>query len=544
MSRIAFALATVVAIAASSPKAALGAPAVPVYRDVTAASGIKFVHDNGAKGDKQYQEVMGSGVALLDYDKDGKLDVYFVTCVGSNRLYRNLGDLRFEDVTAKAKVAGGGYGMGVTSADFDNDGDQDLFVSNWGPDAFYRNDNGVFTNRTKEAGLGDPRWGASAAFLDYDRDGKLDLFVTNYIVLEVPDQNVCQSQTGLRLYCPPRQYPPETSLLYRNLGTGKFQNVSKAAGILPYEGRGLGVVTLDYDRDGWTDVYVANDLDPNFLFRNKHDGTFEELGVIAGVSHSEDGLEQSGMGVTAADFDRDGWMDLFVTNYLDQTNEIYRNEGNGFFDDITARSGLGPPSLPWVAWGTEFVDYDHDGWFDLFVVNGNTESDAAKVDPTSTWAQPCHLYRNQGNSTFREVSKEVAPDLAKPRTSRGAAFGDLDDDGDVDVVVSQQEGPAVLFEHTGVKGAHWIGFLLQGTKSNRDAVGARVEVHAGGRLSVREVQAGASYMSRNDPRVHFGLGAGAAVDSVVVTWPRGDKQVFRRPAVDRYHRFVEGVAPK
>jgi hypothetical protein len=520
---------------------AYSAPAVPIYRDVTSASGLNFVHDNGAVGTKQYQEVMGSGVALLDYDGDGRLDVYLVNSKGGGRLFRNLGGLRFEDVTAPAKLSEAGYGMGATAADFDNDGDTDLFISNWGPNAFYRNQgNGTFANRTTESGLGDARWGAGASFFDYDRDGKLDLFVVNYIELETPDQNVCQSVTGLRLYCPPRQYPPASSLLYRNLGTGKFQDVSAAAGIAPHRGRGLGVVTLDYDRDGWTDVYVANDLDPNFLFRNKHDGTFEELGVIAGVSHSEDGLEQSGMGLAAADFDRDGWVDLFVTNYLDQTNELYRNEGNGFFDDVTARSGLGPPSLPWVGWGTEFVDFDHDGWFDIVVVNGNTESDAAKVDPTGAWPHPAQLYRNQGNGTFRDVGKDLAPDLVKPRTSRGAAFGDLDDDGDIDIILSQQEGAAVVLEHTGVKGANWIGFRLQGTKSNRDAVGSRVEVHAAGRISVREVQAGGSYLSSNDPRLHFGLGAAAAVDSVVVTWPRGDRALISRPALNRYHRVVEG----
>jgi hypothetical protein len=510
---------------------------------VAASAGINFVHANGATGTKQCQEQMGSGACLFDHDGDGRLDVYLVTSVGGNRLYRNLGGLRFADVTARSGLGERGYGMGATSADIDNDGDQDVFVTTHGPDRLYLNrGDGTFRETSDRAGVADPRFGTSAAFLDYDRDGRLDLYVANYAEVADPDTNVCHADNGtLRLYCPPRRYPAETHLLYRNRGDGTFENVSERAGITKVRGRGLGVVGTDFDRDGWIDIYVANDLCPNFLFRNRGNGTFEEVGLLAGTSHSESGVELSGMGVTAGDYDNDGWIDLFVTNFVDETNSLYHNEGSGYFLDASASSGLGAPSLPYVGWGTKFFDFDLDGWKDLFVANGHTESDAEKSDPTTSWKQRAFLFRNLGNGTFADVTAELAPDMLVPRAGRGAAFGDLDDDGDIDIVVVNQNDRAVLWENTAAPGRHWIGFGTRGTRSNRDGVGARVELWAGGRVTgAEEVQAGASYLSRNDPRIHFGLGERATIDSVVVDWPSGLHESRLALAVNRYHMLVEG----
>jgi len=517
---------------------ALGAE---LFRDVTEESGVDFVHSNGATGTKQGFEQMGSGACLLDYDGDGRLDLYLVSSAGPNQLFRNLGGLRFENVTARARAGHEGYGMGAFAADFDNDGDPDVFVTNFGPNALLENlGDGSFRDVAAAAGVDDPRWGTGACFLDQDADGRLDLYVVNYVQVAVPDTNECWAENGtLRLYCPPRRYPREKDVFYRNRGDGTFEDASAAAGVDGVEGRGLGAIASDFDGDGRTDVYVANDLDPNFLFHNRGDGTFEETGMLAGASHSEDGKEESGMGLAAGDYDNDGRIDLFVTNFVNETNTLYRGEGSGLFFDESARSGTGPQSLPYVGWGTEFFDFDNDGWKDLFVANGHTESDAERVDPTTTWRQPHFLYRNRGDGTFAEVTRTTAPCLLEPRAGRGTTFGDLDDDGDVDIVVVNQNDRALVLENTGVPGRHWIGFRVVGTVSNRDAVGARVEVRAGDLFVVREVLAGSSYLSSCDPRVHFGLGDRARVDSVVVRWPSGRRRTFTGLDVDRYHRLVE-----
>jgi hypothetical protein len=522
------------AVSAAAPPSAL-------YRDATKDSGIDFVHANGATGEKQCIEQMGSGGCLLDYDADGRLDLYIVNSVGANQLYRNLGKLRFANTTRAAGVAHEGYGMGAFAADFDNDRDPDIFVTNFGPDALYVNrGDGTFKESAAAAGVDDERWSTGAAFLDQDKDGWLDLYVANYVQMAVPDTNECWAEKGkIKLYCPPRRYPREKDIFYRNRRDGTFQDATTAAGVDRVAGRGLGAIASDFDGDGLIDVYVANDLDPNFLFRNKGDGTFEEIGLMAGCSHSEDGKEQAGMGLAASDYDNDGWSDIFVTNFVNEVNSLYHNEGGGLFFNESTSSGLGPGSLPYVGWGTEFFDFDNDGWKDVFVANGHTESDAEKIDPTTTYRQPSFLYRNRGDGTFAEMTKTLAPSLLEPRASRGTIFGDLDDDGDIDIVVINQNDRPLLLENAGVPGRHWIGFRCAGTVSNRDAVGARVEVRAGDLVGVREVQCGTSYLSSSDPRVHFGLGERAIVDSVLVRWPTGATQTFRGLAVDRYHRLVE-----
>jgi hypothetical protein len=355
-----------------------------------------------------------------------------------------------------------------------------------------------------------------------------------------PDTNVCfYKNHQFRLICNPRDYPPAPDVFYRNRGDGTFEEATERFGFAEVAGRGLGAVTLDFDRDGWTDLYVANDLDPNYLFRNRGDGTFEEIGFFTGTSHSESGREESGMGVTAGDYDDDGWPDLFVSNFVSQTNTLYHNEGRGgLFLDESTNSGLGPVSLPRVGWGTRFFDYDLDGWLDLFVVNGHVEPDADRAY-ASTYAQPNFLFRNLGNGKFGDVTRAEAPDLETPHVGRGAAVLDVDDDGDPDLAVTNQNGPGQLFLNVGTPTHHWIGIALVGTRSNRDAIGARVEVHSAGRVRHRELGSGSSFLSHSDARLVVGLGAAAVVDSVVVLWPSGVRDVRRTPLVDRYQTFTE-----
>jgi hypothetical protein len=517
------------------------AAAEPVFRDATAASGLRFTHSNGATGDKPYQEVMGSGVCVLDYDGDGLLDIYFVSSVGQSRLFRNLGDLHFRDVTAEAGVGDAGYGMGATAADIDNDGDADLFVTAWGPNRLFVNrGDGTFAEEAAVRGLDDPRWGAGATFFDADLNGLPDLYLANYVAVADPDTNECYGVHGvLRIYCLPGLYPRQTDVFYRNAGEGRFVDATESAGFSGVAGRGLGCLAADLDDDGLVDVYVANDMDPNFFFRNLGGGAFEESGMFSGTAYSEEGMEQAGMGVAAADYDADGRMDLVVTNFQNEPNTLYRDDGGGFFLERSAVAGIGSPSLPRMGWGIGFLDFDLDGRLDLFVSNGHVEPDIAEVDQAATWKQPDLLFHAQPDGTFREVAAEYAPVLETPRAGRGVAFADLDNDGDTDILLNSQNGPAVLLENTGPGSLRWIGFRITGRESGRDGLGARVTLHAGGAVRIADVQAGGSYLSGNDPRVLFGLGD-AQPDSVVVRWPGGRRQASVRPEAGRYHEIMEG----
>jgi hypothetical protein len=506
---------------------------------VTASTGVEFRHANGAAGQKDFAETPGSGVCLADFDGDGRVDVYLVTCVGPNRLYRNLGGWRFEDVTGRAGCGDEGWGMGAVAADVDGDADLDLFVTNLGSNRLYINrGDGTFRDETAARGVDAPGWNVSAAFLDADRDGDLDLYVARYVKIARPDTMECIGPGGIRLICLPTDYPPAPDIFFRNKGGGAFENATAAAGLEPPPGRGLGVVATDYDGDGWPDLYVANDLDPNFLFHNLGDGTFEEVGFLAGVSHSESGTTESGMGSAAEDYDGDGRVDLFVTNFVDQTNSLYHNAGDGFFQDETAVSRIGRVSIPYVGWGTALVDVDGDGWRDLIVVNGHVEPDAARMGDAIGWKQPGLLLRNAGDGTFEDVTAAVAPALVERHSSRGLATGDLDDDGDPDVVIVDQNGPARFLENRRPAAA-WIGVRLAGKAPNTGAGGARVEVHAGGVRQTAEAQAGGSFASGHDRRLLFALGKAAVVDSVVVRWPGGARVTVRQPATNRFHDVKE-----
>lgn len=511
------------------------------FTDAGDAAGIDFVHYNGFSGEYYYVETFGAGAAFLDYDGDGRLDLYLANgtyLTGHppnqppvNRLYRNAGAGTFADVTAHSGSADPGYGFGVAAADYDADGDTDLFVANYGPNALYRNDQGTFAKTS--AGLADPRWGSSAGFLDYDLDGDLDLFVANYVRYALDDESVCQ-QGQVRSYCEPSVYDPTGDLLYRNDGN-TFADVTEATGIA-LKGKGLGVALADYDRDGDTDIYVANDGTMNFLYANQH-STFAEVGLIAGTRYNEHGHADAGMGVDFGDYDRDGDADLFVTNFAFETNALYRNDGQGQFAVATQRLGLADPSYRPLGFGTKFFDYDNDGDLDLFAANGHVIDRIAEVDSSQTYRQPNQMFRNDAGRRFADVSVALGPDFQKANAGRATAVADYDDDGDLDLLVTTVAARPRLLRNDGGNARHWLQILLVG-KSHPDALGTRVEVVADGVRQVQERQSGGSYLSSHDPRLHFGLGTATSVQ-VEIHWPDGMHQIIEKVAANQVLKVVQ-----
>jgi hypothetical protein len=520
------------------------------FHDVTDSTGITFVHCSGNSTDKDYPTANGSGVALFDYDGDGRLDLYFATTRNlpldapteskGNRLYRNRGNWSFEDVTERAGVGYQGFCHGVTAGDINNDGYPDLFLTNFGPNVLYLNNgDGTFRDATKGSGLDRPHWSSASALLDYDGDGLLDLYISCYgqWTYEADHAFCGDPERKIRTYCSPISIPPERHYLFRNQGNATFEDRTEAAGILRVDGRGMGVVAADVDKDGHIDLFVANDLCPNFLFLNRGDGTFENAGEIAGAASSEAGENQAGMGVDAEDTDGDGLPELFVTHFRNEYNTLYRNLDGHNFQDVTAWAGILQESLPEVGWGCALADLDNDGWPDVFVCNGHVDDNLSKLGQDVPYAEPSKIWRNDGSGRFTLVM-DAGPFFDKDHVARGAAFGDLDNDGDLDIVISRMnDRPAVLRNES--RSGHWIRLALTGTKSNRSAIGALVDVHVRGRVIHRQVKGGGSYMSSNDPRLLIGVGSAKHIDKIEVRWPSGARSTLREPAVDQTHQVRE-----
>ena len=541
-----------------------GAEEPPLFRDVAAEAGLRFRHFNFAAGRHYMPEIMGAGVALFDYDNDGDLDIYLVQGTRldgggkllspppagwkpGNRLFKNLlsetGELRFVDVTEKAGVGHIGYGMGVAVGDYDNDGFPDLYVTNFGHNVLYHNNgDGTFTDVTREAGVDDPHWSTSAAWVDVDGDGWLDLFVCNYVDFTVEGNRGCYSPAGEPDYCTPKMYHAVPSRLFRNLRNGHFEDITEASGINTSYGPALGVLCADFNGDGRTDIYVANDTAANRLWLNQGDGTFREAALDMGVAYSMDGLAKAGMGVTLADVENDGGQVLLVTNLTREGVTVFRGDASGQFDDATAGFGLLQPTFGYTGFGTQWFDYDNDGWLDLFIANGGVTLGGSAESGASRYAQRKQLFHNEGRGKrFREASRFAGPAFQTAEVSRAAAFGDIDNDGAIDVVVTNNNGPVRLLRNQAGKRNHWLTLKLESPRTNRFAIGARVAVIRRGQPTLSgRVQTDSSYLSANDVRVHFGLGDQPEIDAVQVNWPDGRKERFENIRCDRIATLRQG----
>jgi hypothetical protein len=512
----------------------------------------------GQKVNRYLLETTGTGAAALDYDADGWLDLFVVngtTLEGfpkgsepTSHMYRNRGDGTFEDVTAKTGLALTGWGQGACAADYDNDGRDDLFVTFWGANRLFRNTgDGTFQDVTKPAGLDSARtrWGSGCAFLDFDRDGHLDLFAANYIDLDlatapVPESGLCRYK-GVAVACGPPGLKGGTNILYRNRGDGTFTDVSIPSGITKASGTyALGVSTLDFDDDGWVDLYVANDSNPSALYRNNRDGTFTDIGVTAGCAYSADGKPQAGMGVAIGDYNRDGRMDIFKTNFAGDTSTLYANDGNGQCEDRTFASGIGR-NTRWLGWGVGFLDLDLDGWLDLFLVNGHVYPEVEQLKTEAGYRQRKVVYRSTGNGRFEDVTEQLGQPVTIPKAGRGAVFADFDNDGDLDVFVNNVHDRPDLYRLDIGEPRSWLAVRLVGTRSNRSAIGARVRVTAGGATWTNEVRGGGSYYAQNDLRPHFGLGSASTVDRVDVRWPGGLEESWSSVEVNQILTLKEGT---
>jgi len=520
------------------------------FTDVTSQTGIIFQHEDGRSGERYFVETLGAGAAWFDYDRDGYLDIYFVNGADlpgmrspvppTNALYRNNGDGAFTDVTASAGVGDGSYGFSCAVGDYDNDGWEDLYVANFGPNVLYHNNgDGTFTDVTNIAGVGDERWGAAAAFADYDNDGDIDLFVANYVDFKLEKNPVC-GRLGVRLHCSPDVFNGLPDVLYRNNGDGTFTNVIRQAGLFNPNDKGMGVIWCDYDNDRDVDLFVANDRTPDRLYQNNGDGTFTDTALLSGVALSENGVAMSSMAPIFGDIDNDGWFDLVVTNYHDEPNCVYKNEGNGFFFDVTYQSGIGGRGLSYTSWGADFADLDNNGYVDLFITNGQLDENIKEIRPSFSYAQPNQLFRNRGDGTFEDVSNSSGEGLLLKKVSRGAVFGDYDNDGDIDILITNSRQTVDLLRNDTTNQNYWLIFDTVGAKSNRDGIGTRIKVLADGKSHIREVKSGGSYPSHSDMRIHFGLGQAAQADLVEIRWPSGLVERFKKVKANQFLRAKEG----
>ncbi len=533
-------------------------PAVAYFTDVAQKAGLTMLNVFGGLETKKYiTETTGTGVAIFDYDNDGWPDIFLVngtTLEGfppgkgpTSHLYRNNHDGTFTDVTAKAGLAGAGWGQGVCVGDYDNDGWEDIFVTYYGKNRLYHNQHGTFAEVGEQAGVAGSgkAWGSGCAFVDYDRDGLLDLVVANYVDFDLqtaprPGERPSCLWKGVPVMCGPRGLKPAKNILYRNLGNGKFADVTSKSKIDRSDGYyALSISTLDYDNDGWPDIYVACDSTPSILYHNNRDGTFSDVAVSAGAAFNEDGRSQAGMGSTVADFDGDGNLDIFKTNFSDDTSTLYRNNGNGSFSEVTFAAGLGLHTQ-YLGWGTMFLDFDNDSWPDILLVNGHVYPEVDKYKLGSNYREPRILYHNNGNGTFSDISSSAGPGIATAWSGRGLAVGDLWNDGRLSAVISNMNDRESLLVNQVRNGNHWIAIKTEGTRSNRDGIGARITLKVGKRTLVDEVRSGSSYISNSDMRVHFGLGAATKIDHLQIRWPSGLVEGFRDLAVDTIHTLKEG----
>ena len=521
------------------------------FRDVSAQAGIRFVHNNGAFGKKYLPETMGPGCAFIDYDNDGYPDILLVNGADwpahpkmgptTPKLYHNNHDGTFSDVTRKAGLAISLYGLGVAVGDYDNDGFDDIFITALGQShLFHNNGNGTFSDVTKSAGLWGPsEFSTSAAWVDYDRDGKLDLVVSNYVQWSIADDLFCTLDGRHKSYCTPESYKGTSARLWHNLGKGKFEDATEKSGLKDSTSKSLGIAILDYNDDGWPDVLIANDTQPNKLYLNKHDGTFEERGVAAGIAFSEDGVARAGMGVDAADYDHSGHPSILITNFANQMISLYHNEGNGLFVDEAPRSEVGRATLLTLGFGCFFFDFDNDGWADIFVADGHIENEIERVQKRVSYAEPPHLFRNLGGGRFKEVTDEMGAIFAAPKVARGAAYADIDNDGFPDLLITTNAGRAYLFRNEGGVN-HSLRIKLVGTQSNRDGVGAVVRVSSGNVRQSKTLKSGSSYLSQSELVLTFGLGTTTKADSVEVEWPSGRLDKLSNLASDQTITVQEG----
>jgi hypothetical protein len=535
----------------------------PLFVESAAETGLTFTHVNGATGQYYLAEEMGSGVALFDYDGDGDLDVFLVqggsldgsstpAAQQTSRLFQNdlkVGPngertLHFTDVTKRAGLGRHAYGMGAAVGDYDNDGDLDLLVTCFGPETLYRNNgDGTFTDVTREAGIGDDQWSTSAAFLDVDRDGDLDLFVANYLDFTIAGNKRCADAVGVRDYCGPRAYKPVRDRFYRNEGNGRFVDATEASGISKADGAGLGVAIGDYNNDGWIDLYVANDATPNQLWINQRNGTFVDEGPMSGSAVNASGNPEGSMGIASGDYDRDGDEDLFVTNLAAETAVLYANDGQGNFEDVRVRSGLGQATAGFTGFGTDWFDYDNDGRLDLFIANGAVNVIESQRGQPAPFRMKNQLFRNAGTGRFEDTSGIAGPAFAHAGIGRGAAFGDLDNDGDIDIVYTNNGGPVRLLVNQAAPSGHWLTVSVRQPSTNRFAIGAWAGLERAGQPTCwRRVRTDGSYLSASDVRVHFGLGAASAGQhALVVQWPDGQRDRWTDVGTDRVVTITRGA---
>ena len=501
------------------------------FVNIAARAGVTYKHENGATPEKYMPETMASGALIFDYNNDGWADLFFINggsfvdkrlaASARHRLYRNNGEGKFTDVTESSGIGVSGFGMGACSADYDNDGWVDLYVTAVGPDKMYKNTGkNTFTDVSVTSGLGEPLWSTSCAFSDIDNDGDVDLYVARYVDFSVDNNKFCTLFEAVRAYCHPHVYKSVPDVLYRNNGNGTFTDITQDAGVTK-AGNGLGVVFSDYDDDGWTDIYVANDSTPNFLYRNKGKGVFEEIGLWAGVAVGADGKPLAGMGTDIGDINGDGLLDIFVTNLDGQTHSLYQNLGKGLFNNVTFLSGVGEVTLPYVGFGTAFLDYDNDGDLDLSIANGDVIDNIKRLRDSTSYEQLNLLLRNDGTGKFTNVGPASGSGFALKKASRALATGDLDNDGDLDIVISNVGATADLLQNDGGNRNHSILVRTIGTASNRDGIGARLKLFIGNKTLRRDVKAGSSYLGQSDLRVHFGLGDAQRADRLEIRWPSG-----------------------